>query len=200
MKAIDLDNDALEKMARAWDCLELFHLPRTDSHWVREPRITLEGLIPLAQFCPCLRSIAIAFSPEVAVSEEVQRRVDQMEFDNSVTYLAVNWGPICDRKDAEGVARFIKKLFPWVREVDYLYREYEERGGESEDGDEGGTNSGEEVPDDEGSTVPDSGLDDEMETGDGIEEDDVGVGSSRPSGSKRVIWYHVNRILRKQQV
>lgn len=200
MMAIDLDNDVLEKMARAWGCLALLHLPHTDSHWVHEPRITLEGLIPLAQLCPRLRSITIVFSPEVAVSEEVQRRVDQMEFNNSVTYIAVNWGPFCERKAAEGVARFIKKLFPLVREVDYLYREYEERVRGSEDKDEEGTNSGEEVPDDEGSTVPDSGWDDDIEPGDGREDGDVGVGSSRPSSSKRGIWSHVNRILREQQV
>ncbi|KAJ6616656.1 hypothetical protein B0H10DRAFT_2390028 [Mycena sp. CBHHK59/15] len=56
---IDLDDSMLRQMALAWPQLQSLHLsPRLQSA-AYIPQITLSGLIPLAQHCPRLASLAI---------------------------------------------------------------------------------------------------------------------------------------------
>ncbi|KAJ3487354.1 hypothetical protein NLI96_g3590 [Meripilus lineatus] len=161
VRATDLDNDALEEMAHAWPKLEDLDLSATEEDWVDVPRITLEGLIPLAQFCPNLESISIVFCHWLIVSEEVQSQLDQMTFCNSVKWIFCNRGPTGDRKDAEGVATFIRTLFPKLQGVEWSGDwDYEESGDgytDDERSTESGSNSADQV-----------GLSHLLEVGDGI--------------------------------
>lgn len=112
MKRIDLDNETLETMAHAWPNLETLDLPWDDKRWLQASKITLEGLIPLAQLCPRLDTVWITLGPHVSVSDELQFRVDQMTFRNSLQTLQLDRGSISDWDSAERVARFLLKLFP----------------------------------------------------------------------------------------
>lgn len=201
MKATDLDNDAVEEMANAWPNLEELDLSSREERWVDVPRTTLEGLIPLARMCPRLGKIDIALGPELVVSEELQSQVNQMTFCNSVTGINTTRGPICDRETGERVARFLQRLFPKLRGMDWpgsFSDEEEFRDPISED--EMDTNSSDGFSGDEGSADPDGGLDVDFvpgnEGGAGVVAADVGVAMdlSRPSVMK-VIWVHVNDIL-----
>lgn len=67
--------------------------------------------------------MSIAVDGHQLVSEEVQRKVNQMTFCNPVTDIRFNRGPLSNREGADGVAQFLMKLFPvldtvtWSRET-----------------------------------------------------------------------------------
>ena len=176
-------------MAHACPNLVALDLSPRDTQRADVPRITLEGLIPLAQLCPHLEEICIAFDPELVVSEEVQHRVDQMTFRNSVTCIAPNRGRDCDREGAQQLAQFVMRLFPKLSEIRWAIRDDEDFSDISMDY---GANPRYGFLDDEGGMDPDNGPDDEV----GFDnESEEGLGGL---SNLRDIWYHVGKIINEK--
>ncbi|KAI0770018.1 hypothetical protein C8Q74DRAFT_1317432 [Fomes fomentarius] len=70
---IDIDDDFVVRMARAWPDLSALEL---NAHWRRYPaaglpsRVTLMGLVPLAERCPNVKTLAMPMSTDVTAFEE----------------------------------------------------------------------------------------------------------------------------------
>ncbi|KAJ3487372.1 hypothetical protein NLI96_g3587 [Meripilus lineatus] len=111
MPVTDLDNHAIREMVNAWAFLGVLDLGWDYERWALDSKVTLEGLIPLAELCPELTEIRIVLKP-CLVSEQVQRRVDQMTFDNMVKKIFVNPWATYGRETTTGTALFLMKLFP----------------------------------------------------------------------------------------
>ncbi|KAH9922099.1 uncharacterized protein B0H18DRAFT_527284 [Fomitopsis serialis] len=61
---IALDDYLLEEMAMAWPCLESLRFQSmAEDSWLIQNAATLEGLVPLARYCPSLKSLTIDVDP-----------------------------------------------------------------------------------------------------------------------------------------
>ncbi|KAJ7089912.1 hypothetical protein C8R44DRAFT_957724 [Mycena epipterygia] len=101
---LDLDDEMITDMARAWPQLEKLEISTYPFH---RPRSTLLGLHALAQHCPRLRKLEMLFNASIVPPPPTPS-------DCRLVVLEVSRSPIAD---ALPVARFISAIFPHVREV-----------------------------------------------------------------------------------
>lgn len=107
---IDLDDTDVQELAYAWPhmhALTLFGLLVTDS-----PRVTLPGLVPLAQNCPQLTELSISFDGRSAPHP---KREPQGCYSTALTYLHIQESPIAKPL---WVAAFLTDIFPELSIVD----------------------------------------------------------------------------------
>ena len=66
---IDIDDEFVARIARAWPHLHMLEL---NADWRRygAPRVTLMGLIPLAEHCPGITALAIPFDTHLLAFDE----------------------------------------------------------------------------------------------------------------------------------
>lgn len=67
---IDIDDDYVVRMARAWPDLRILELNAEWRRYHPVPRVTLAGLIPLAQHCPDVTALAMPISTDVTAFRE----------------------------------------------------------------------------------------------------------------------------------
>ncbi|KAJ7469605.1 hypothetical protein FB451DRAFT_1400437 [Mycena latifolia] len=103
----DIDDDALELMARSWTRLESLRFQA----FLRPlfQRLTLRSLHALAQYCPRLRVLQLTFDASTipsSLDESVQQDTLNMVFIEYATLSA-----------AKPVARFISRIFPGLTKI-----------------------------------------------------------------------------------
>ncbi|KAJ7280712.1 hypothetical protein C8J57DRAFT_1563715 [Mycena rebaudengoi] len=106
---VDLDDEVVLIMARAWPRLESLLFP-SDYKYRINPRITLEGLYALAKHCSRLQSLAILFDativPELKIGSKL--RISQarlVELNVAYSSLGTKW---------RHVAEFLGAIFPYL--------------------------------------------------------------------------------------
>ncbi|KAJ7498408.1 hypothetical protein B0H11DRAFT_1997662 [Mycena galericulata] len=120
---VDLDDEVVLIMARAWPCLESLSLP-SDSNYRINPRVTLEGVYAFAKYCPRLEDLTILFDativPELKIRSKIgsRRRVSQ----DSLVDLDVAYSPIGTKP--RRVAKFLRTIFPCLEGIQTSYHEH----------------------------------------------------------------------------
>ncbi|KAJ7131623.1 hypothetical protein C8R46DRAFT_658505 [Mycena filopes] len=110
---IDIDDAFIKLLALAWPRLEKLDLsPRHQSEHY-EPKLTLAGLIPLAQYCQSLASLAIVMDATVADAYARDKP------GGGITNLALVAMEVVESplSSPEGVASFLSAIFPNLRRV-----------------------------------------------------------------------------------
>ncbi|KAF7378159.1 hypothetical protein MSAN_00240400 [Mycena sanguinolenta] len=112
----DLDNATVADMALAWPHLQTLEL-RASNYTHVKPRVTLGGLLPLAQYCLKLRSLHMSFDastvPEwetLKTSAKKKKRVRQDQFQK----LHVAQSPV---EKSLAVAAFLSSVFPKLNSI-----------------------------------------------------------------------------------
>ena len=117
---VDLDNQAIEMMAHSWPNLVEFDIGWADL-WVSRPKVTLEGVVPLVQYCPLLQTINIVVDATVPISTEILEKVENNNWQSPVKMLNVSRSSIHDTEgDTKLVASFLGKLFPKLSDLDWV--------------------------------------------------------------------------------
>ncbi|KAJ7149489.1 hypothetical protein C8R43DRAFT_1236499 [Mycena crocata] len=131
----DLDDAAVEALARA--CPRLEHLSLRDAglEYLPWAHVTLAGLVAFAKHCPQLQSLGLAVNATVVPERGT---VDIMIRQNSLAILEVSNLPItAEIHDERGVAEFLSITFPALRRtcgwpsVERVLQERRRRGGET---------------------------------------------------------------------
>ncbi|KAJ7673711.1 hypothetical protein DFH06DRAFT_1173106 [Mycena polygramma] len=121
---VDLDDDVVLAMARAWPCVERLRLPCNINYRIT-PRVTLEGLYAFAQHCPHLDELQILFDattiPALRLRSKtgVRKRVSQARLE----LLDITYSPI-DITKPHHVAKFLGTVFPCLEMLQTTYYEH----------------------------------------------------------------------------
>ena len=111
---IEIDDDFVVRMARAWPRLRVLEL---NPEWRRYtvPTVTLAGLIPLAQHCPDVNAFAIPISTDVSAFEEEyeagHRPTGGFSF-RQCYMVGVGSSPVDQEADHLMIAGFLSDLCP----------------------------------------------------------------------------------------
>ncbi|KAJ7121986.1 hypothetical protein C8R43DRAFT_1032749 [Mycena crocata] len=111
---IDLDDTFLAKMATSWPRLQKLDLsPRCQpARYV--PQITLAGLIPLAQHCPQLASLALVLDGTAVADPHAKEKPGGGVSNRSLVELQVVESPL---SSPGAVASFLSAIFPNLQRV-----------------------------------------------------------------------------------
>jgi hypothetical protein len=102
-----LDDATLHEMAVAWPKLQVLHLGHDGK--IGDPKVTLQGLVSLATFCPELSSLFLVLHASA-------REGDIPSVSNNLEYFHVGLSTI---DDPNTVAPFLKALFPHLTFLQY---------------------------------------------------------------------------------
>jgi hypothetical protein len=112
--SICLSDDFLDRAARSWPYLQDLDLDQRHS---TQTLVTLQGLVPLARYCPQLRSLQLGIQPRhihTVFNAELYMQESMEGPGNTcvLTYLNVGCPPVYS---ADAVAAFFSALFPNLR-------------------------------------------------------------------------------------
>ncbi|KAF8183819.1 hypothetical protein K438DRAFT_2020555 [Mycena galopus ATCC 62051] len=103
---VDLDDDLVREMARAWPHIESLHLPPKRSHLIAA-RITLKGMHALAEHCPRLHTLHLVF--DATVVPKIKGKTKKNVCQRSLERLHVAYSHIGKPRP---VGKFLSAIFP----------------------------------------------------------------------------------------
>ncbi|KAF8867591.1 hypothetical protein BD779DRAFT_1483164 [Infundibulicybe gibba] len=114
----DVDDAFMYEVAAAWPRIGTLSIGTTGTFQRFEPqRLTLHGLVPLAELCPNLQSLGVHVNVAHICSNHLYTRLGSNS-KSRVRYLNVSRSPI-PRKSVPWAAAYLSAIFPELREVEY---------------------------------------------------------------------------------
>ncbi|KAJ6533432.1 hypothetical protein DFH09DRAFT_1370055 [Mycena vulgaris] len=112
---VDLNDELVADMARAWPRIEVLHLPPDDDYRI-SLRLTLAGVSSFATHCPLLRELSIAFDSTIIPDIKIngRKRVSQ----SNLAKLHVAYSPVGKPRR---VAKFFHAIFPCLAAIGTSY-------------------------------------------------------------------------------
>ncbi|CAE6525914.1 unnamed protein product [Rhizoctonia solani] len=115
--SVCLSDDFLDRAARSWPCLRELNMDQAHSS---RTLVTLQGLAPLARYCPKLRSLQLGIQPDrihTVFNAELyaQENENEPSIECPLVYLNIGCPPVYS---AEAVSEFFSALFPNLRHVE----------------------------------------------------------------------------------
>jgi hypothetical protein len=109
LNSVRVDDEGVKQMAMAWRCIISLRLGMPERPWGNS-RMTLVGMVALAQHCPQLRHLSVPIDACEVPSTSPDTRI----FVNSLVELEVGNSPIIDPVE---VGAFLSRLFPKLRRI-----------------------------------------------------------------------------------
>ncbi len=131
---VDVDDAFLERAARAWPRLRTLELAAELRRYTGAPRVTLAGLLPLAQHCPDLSTLGLPFVADAGAFQQRfdagDRPTDGVSFGLEVPFtLGVGGSIINQATDTFLLAGVLSDLCPSLRAVQTAWNRLGEVGG-----------------------------------------------------------------------
>ncbi|KAF8183815.1 hypothetical protein K438DRAFT_1974844 [Mycena galopus ATCC 62051] len=111
---VDLDDDEVREMARAWPHIESLQLPPEPSHRIT-PRVTLKGMHAFAGHCHRLHTLHFVF--DATVVPKIKGKANKNACQRSLESLNVAYSPISQPRS---VAKFLSAIFPHLGTITTL--------------------------------------------------------------------------------